>query len=125
MPLDAPPCAAHDGFIMNANSDKDYIDTKASDLRMVMDAGFSQSRSESDARTAKAVLHLIKWMAGIFVASVAINVSLASMVMSLIQREHPAVSAPPVQAYSTPAVIIQLTPQGATVVPAAPAVGKP
>jgi len=110
---------------MNANSDREYIDAKASDLRMVMDAGFSQSGAESDARTAKAVLHLVKWMAGIFIASVAINVSLASMVMNLIRREPPPAPTLPVQAFSTPAVIIQLSPQGATVLPAVPAAGKP
>ena len=105
---------------MNANSDREYIDTKVSDLRMVMDAGFAQSRSQADAATAKAVLHLVTWMAGIFIASVAINVALASLIISLIQREYAVAPGAAAHAAATPAIIIQWLPQGAAVLPAVP-----
>jgi hypothetical protein len=134
MPLDAPPCAAHDGFIMNANSDKDYIDTKASDvrtavddLRVTMSERFAAVHSRFDAvdvridsAVAKGVSEMIKWVVGLFVTTIALNVALASVVLHVALREPS-----PAPVVTTPAVIIQLTPQGATVVPAAPAVGKP
>jgi hypothetical protein len=113
---------------MNANSDKEYIDNKASDLRAVMTAGFAQSRAEFDAEIAKAVSHLVKWVVGLFFATVAINVALASMVMHLVINVSASPVAPlaaPSQTIATPAVIIQLTPQGATILPAAPAAAKP
>jgi hypothetical protein len=115
---------------MNANSDREYIDTKASDLRMVMDASLMQSRAEFEARIDRSVAHLVKWVVGLFVTSVAVNVALnvalASMLMNVILKVSvPSAAQAVAPAYVTPSVSIQLTPQSATVLPAAPPAGKP
>jgi len=122
---------------MNANSDREYIDNKVGDvrtavddLRLVMGERFTAVHARFDAVDAKIVsaieaakAEIIKWIAGLLIAMIAMFVAtflgMAGLMMSLLS--HKPASAPD----STPAVIIQLTPQGATVLPAAPPAGKP
>jgi hypothetical protein len=145
--IDAQDCAAHDGSIMNANSDREYIDNKVGDvrtavddlratmserfdaLRMTMDARFKATDAKIDSAVAKGTAEVIKWVVGLFVTTIALNVALASLVLHVVLREPPPSPPPPaaatVQPISTPSVIIQLSPQGATVLPGAPPAGKP
>nr|WP_315258993.1 hypothetical protein [uncultured Duganella sp.] len=123
---------------MNANSEREYIDNKVGDLRssvddlrttvnerfdtmrMTMDAGFKTVDAKIEAMAAKVVSEVVRWVVGLFITLIVLTVGLASVVMNLFLRQPPPVAAAPV-----PAVIIQLSPQGATVLPAAPAGGKP
>ena len=128
---------------MNANSDKDYIDAKVEGMHAIMegqfaavharfdvvDTKFEMIRSEMDmlraevtAKVEQGVSQMVKWVVGLFVATIALCIALASVVMHLSLEKPQTVLATP--ALSAPAVIIQLTPAGATVIPAAPA-GKP
>ncbi|RZT09619.1 hypothetical protein SAMN05216319_1951 [Duganella sp. CF402] len=133
---------------MNANSDREYIDNKVGDvrtavddlrvtmnerfdaLRMTMDARFKATDAKIDSAVAKGTAEVIKWVVGLFVTTIALNVALASVVLHVALREPPPPPAPSpaaatVQPIYTPSVIIQLSPQGAAVLPAAPAGGKP
>ena len=124
---------------MNANSDREYIDNKVGDVRTAVDdlrvamnerfvavhARFDSIDARIDSAVAKGTAEIIKWVVGLFVTTIALNVALASVVLHVALREPPpSMPAPAAAAISTPAVIIQLSPQGATVLPAAPA-GKP
>ena len=130
---------------MNANSDREYIGNKVGDvrtavddlrttmnerfdaMRMTMDARFKATDAKIDSAVAKGTAEVIKWVVGLFVTAIALNVALASLVLHVVLREPAPASAAaaPVQPISTPSVIIQLSPQGATVLPAAPPAGKP
>lgn len=132
---------------MNANSDREYIDNKVGDvrtavddlrvtmnerfdaLRLTMDARFTATDAKIDSIAPKVMSEVIKWGVGLFVTTIALNVALASVVLHVLLREPPPLPPPPAAApappISTPAVIIQLTPQGATVVPGAPPAAKP
>ncbi len=130
---------------MNANSDREYIDNKVGDvrnavddLRATMNERFDAMRTMMDERfkavdakienaVTKGVSEVIKWVVGLFVTTIALNVALASVVLHVALREAaPVPPAPaPLQPISTPAVIIQLSPQGAAVLPAVPPAGKP
>lgn len=130
---------------MNANSDREYIDNKLGDvrtavddlrvtmnerfdtLRQTMDARFTATDAKIDSIAPKIIADFIKWGVGLFVTTIALNVALVSVVLHVALREPPPAppASAPVQPISTPPVIIQLTPQGATVVPAAPPAGKP
>ncbi len=121
---------------MNANSDKDYIDAKTDSIRAGMDgrlgafeanvnakfaevngkfaavdAGFAQVRVEIREASERAISQMVKWMVGIFIATLTIFFS--SMVF-LLNTAIPKLQAQPVQ--SLPPIIIQLPP-----LPAAPA----
>jgi hypothetical protein len=141
---------------MNANSDNEYIDNKVGDVRTAVDdvgtavddlrltmnerfdvvnVKLDVHRKEVlafiDSAIAKGTGEVVKWVVGLFVTTIALNVALASVVLHVALREPPP-AAPitppppaPLQSISTPAVIIQLTPQGATVLPAAPPAAKP
>lgn len=122
---------------MNANSDREYIDNKVGDvrtavddLRLVMGERFTTVHARLDAVDAKIVsaietakAEIIKWIAGLLIAMIAMFVAtflgMAGLMVSLLSHQPAAVP------NSKPAVVIQLTPQGATVVPAAPSAGKP
>jgi hypothetical protein len=132
---------------MNANSDREYIDNKVGDvrtavddlrvtmnerfdaLRQTMDARFTATDAKIDSIAPKIISDFIKWGVGLFVTMIALNVALVSVVLHVALREPPPSPPPPaaapVQSISTPSVIIQLSPQGATVLPAAPPAGKP
>ncbi|MYM24586.1 hypothetical protein GTP46_18230 [Duganella sp. FT135W] len=131
---------------MNANSDREYIDNKLGDvrtavddlrvtmnerfdaLRQTMDARFTATDTKIDSIAPKIISDFIKWGVGLFVTTIALNVALVSVVLHVALREPPPSPPPaaaPVQPISTPSVIIQLTPQGATVLPAAPSAAKP
>ena len=74
----------------------------------------------------KVVSEVIKWVVGLFITLIVLTVALASVVMNLFLNQSAAAApAPPPPAISTPAVVIQLTPQGATVLPAAPPAAAP
>lgn len=128
---------------MNANSDREYIDNKVgdvrtavddlrvtmserfqatnlalSDLRVTMDARFNAVDAKIDSAVAKGVSEVIKWVVGLFITLIVLVVGLSSVAMNLVLRQ-------PAPVASTPAVIIQLSPAGATITPAAPAGGKP
>lgn len=121
---------------MNANSDKDYIDAKTDSIRAGMDgrlgafeanvnakfaevngkfaavdAGFAQVRGEIREATERVASQMVKWMVGIFIATLTIFFS--SMAF-LLNTAIPKLQAQPVQ--SLPPIIIQLPP-----LPAAPA----
>ncbi|SDF53319.1 MULTISPECIES: hypothetical protein [unclassified Duganella] len=131
---------------MNANSDQEYIDNKVGDVRTAVDdlrlstservaalhgrfdAVDAQFRAagdqlkaldlkiESTVEAAKA--EIIKWIAGLLIAMVALFVGATGTIVNLLSpRPAPSISAP--------ALIIQLSPQGAVVLPAAPADRKP
>ncbi|MES2352310.1 MAG: hypothetical protein V4641_32500 [Pseudomonadota bacterium] len=119
---------------MNANSDKDYIDAKADSLHAEM-AGFRavlDERTEAiresmrEMRVAveakivstveSAVSQLVRWMVGTFIATIAIFITVMTFVPN---NAVPKTLAP---AATVPAVIIQVTPQGVSVLPVAPAV---
>ncbi|SHM22675.1 hypothetical protein SAMN05192549_10136 [Duganella sacchari] len=126
---------------MNANSDSEYIDNKVGDiltslddlrttmnerfdaLRTTMDERFKAADAKLEAMAAKIIADVIKWVVGLFVTMIALTVGLVSIALNLILRMPLPAAAPvaPVPVVSTPSVIIQLTPQGATVLPAAPA----
>jgi hypothetical protein len=128
---------------MNANSDREYIDNKVGDVRTAVDdlrvtmnerfaavhARFDAVDAKIDSAVAKGTTEVVKWVVGLFITTIALNVALASMVLHVALRDPPppapSPAAAPVQPISTPAVIIQLSPQGAAVLPAAPAGGKP
>ena len=149
---------------MNANSDKDYIDTKVEAVQAGMDgrldtfeANVNGRFAEMNAKLDKSVAELyakidtvaaqlnaridtidakidklgaelrkeladvsarmVQWMVGIFLASMAIFITLMTFVLN---------NAVPKAAPVTPPVIIQLSPQGVTFpVPAAPAAKQP
>jgi hypothetical protein len=128
---------------MNANSDREYIDNKVGDVRTAVDdlrvtmnerfaavhARFDAVDAKIDSAVAKGTTEVVKWVVGLFITTIALNVALASVVLHVALRKPPPPAllpaAAPVQPISTPAVIIQLSPQGAAVLPAAPAGGKP
>ena len=128
------------GFTMNANSHRDYIDhgladvlTAIDDQRAAMNERFTTVHARFDAvdvkidsAVAKGVSRMINWMVSLFVTTIALNVALASVVLNVALREpQPAPAAAPAPIAGTPAVIIQLSPQGASVLPVAPPAGKP
>ncbi|MBV7535309.1 hypothetical protein KW842_05995 [Duganella sp. sic0402] len=134
---------------MNANSDKEYIDNKVGDLRTAVDdlrlstgervgalhgrfdavdAQFRAMGAQLDALGLKiattveaAKAEIIKWIAGLLIAMVALFVGSVGTIVNLLPHQQPQ----PAPAISTPAVIIQLTPQGAAVLPAVPARNPP
>lgn len=127
---------------MNANSDREYIDNKVGDvrtavddLRLVLTERFTTVHARFDAVDAKIVsaietakAEIIKWIAGLLIAMIAMFVAtflgMAGLMVNLLSHQPPAT--PPAAApISTPAVIIQLSPQGAAVVPAVPPAAKP
>ncbi|CAN7626657.1 hypothetical protein [Duganella sp. LjRoot269] len=112
---------------MNANSDKDYIDAKVDGIRAVLDERTEAIReSMREMRVAveakivstveSAVSQLVKWMVGTFIATIAIFITVMTFVL------NNAVPKTPAPAATVPAVIIQVTPQGVSVLPVAPAV---
>lgn len=137
--IDAPDCAAHDGFTMNANSDREYIDnrvgdvrTAVDDLRVVMTERFTTVHARFDAVDAKIVsaieaakAEIIKWIAGLLIAMIGMFVAtflgIAGLMLNLLSHQPPAAQPPAAAPINTPSVIIQLSPQGAAVLPAAPA----
>ena len=114
---------------MNANSDKDYIDAKTDSIRAGMDgrlgafeanvngkfatldATITQVRTEIKESSERAISQMVKWMVGIFIATLTIFFS--SMVF-LLNTAIPKLQAQPMQVL--PPIIIQLPP-----LPAAPA----
>jgi len=122
------------GFTMNANSDSDYIDHGLGDVRTAIDdqraamnerfttvhARFDAVDVKIDSAVAQGVSRMINWMVSLFVTTIAVNVALASVVLNVALREPQ-----PAPVVGTPAVIIQLSPQGASVLPVAPPAGKP
>lgn len=132
---------------MNTPSDHDYIDHKVGDVRTAVDdlrqstaeraaalharfdsvdaqfrsvdAQFRSVDAKVEATVAMAKAEIIKWIAGLLVAMVALFAGAVGTMVNLLRHPQPA------PALSAPAVIIQLTPQGATVSPAVPATGKP
>lgn len=136
---------------MNANSDREYIDNKVGDvrtavdglrvtmnerleavhtsvddLRATMNERFAATNAKIDSIAPIILSEVVKWGVGLFVATIALNVALLSVVLHVMLREPPPTPAPPpaaapVQPINTPSVIIQLSPQGAAVLPAAPA----
>jgi hypothetical protein len=140
---------------MNANSDREYIDNKVgdvrtavddlrvtmnerfdavhtlvNDLRTTMNERFEATNARIDSIAPKVLSEVVKWGVGLFVTTIALNVAMLSVVLHVALREPlpppaPSPAAAPVQPISTPAVIIQLSPQGAAVLPTAPAGGKP
>ncbi|MRW84281.1 hypothetical protein GJ698_09300 [Pseudoduganella sp. FT26W] len=125
---------------MNANSDREYIDNKVGDVRTAVDdlrvamnerfvavhARFDSIDARIESAVAKGTAEIIKWVVGLFVTTIALNVALASVVLHVALREPPPSTPAPAVApgISTPSLIIQLSPQGAAVLPAAPA-GRP
>lgn len=113
------------------------VHTSVDDLRATMNERFGAVHARFDAMDAKidsvapkVLSEVVKWGVGLFVATIALNVALLSVVLHVALREPPPPPAPspaaaPVQPIYTPSVIIQLSPQGAAVLPAAPAGGKP
>ena len=130
---------------MNANSDKDYIDVKIEAVRAGMDgrldafeanvngrfaelnAKIDKSVAELNAKIDKSVADLrkdiaefsarmVQWMVGIFLASMAIFITLMTFVLN---------NAVPKAAPATPPVIIQLSPQGLAIPPPAAPAAKP
>lgn len=130
---------------MNANSDKDYIDVKIEAVRAGMDGRFDafeanvngrfaelnakidKSFAELNAKIDKSVADLrkdiaefsarmVQWMVGIFLASMAIFITLMTFVLN---------NAVPKAAPATPPVIIQLSPQGLAIPPPAAPAAKP
>lgn len=120
---------------MNANSDKDYIDAKTDAIRAGMDgrldafeanvnakfaevngkfaavdASFAQVRIEIRESAERVTSQMVKWMVGIFIATLTIFFS--SMVF-LLNTAIPKLQAQPVQVL--PPIVIQLPPM-----PAAP-----
>ncbi|MQA19585.1 hypothetical protein [Rugamonas rivuli] len=110
---------------MNANSDKEYIDARADGLRAVLDERTEAIRDSMEAmRVAveakivstveSAVSQFVKWLVGLFIASITISVTVITFVLNnAVPKAQPAAPA-------TPAVIIQVSPQGVSVLPAAP-----
>ena len=68
---------------------------------------------------------IIKWIVGVLIAIIGMFIAMIGLMVNLLTRQPPAPVQASAPAISTPAVIIQLTPQGATVLPAAPAVAAP
>nr|WP_315215007.1 hypothetical protein [uncultured Duganella sp.] len=119
---------------MNANSDKDYIDVKIEAVRAGMDgrldafeANVNGRFAELNAKIDKSVAELrkdiaefsarmVQWMVGIFLASMAIFITLITFVLN---------NAVPKTAPATPPVIIQLSPQGLAIPPPAAPAAKP
>lgn len=120
---------------MNANSDKDYIDAKTDAIRAGMDgrldafeanvnakfaevngkfaavdASFAQVRTEIRESAERVTSQMVKWMVGIFIATLTIFFS--SMVF-LLNTAIPKLQAQPVQTVQP--IVIQLPPM-----PAAP-----
>lgn len=77
------------------------------------------AKIESTVEAAKA--EIIKWIAGSLIAMVALFVGSVGTIVNLLSHQQPQ----PAPAITTPAVIIQLTPQGAAVLPAVPARSPP
>ncbi|MYM66586.1 hypothetical protein GTP45_07000 [Pseudoduganella sp. FT55W] len=127
---------------MNTNSDREYIDGKVNDLRSTTGERFEGVRMQHEGinATLKALdlkidsvveaakAEIIKWLAGLLVAMITMFIAtflgMASLMVNLLSHQPSAVL-PAAASISTPAVIIQLTPQGTTVLPAAPPAGKP
>lgn len=130
---------------MNANSDKDYIDAKTEAVRAGMDgrpdtfeanvngrfpafeanvnARFAETNAKLDKlgadlrkEIAEASARMVQWMIGIFLASMAIFIT----VMTFVLNNAVPKAAPPLQP-----VIIQLSPQGGAIPPPAAPVVKP
>jgi len=126
---------------MNANADKDYIDARIDVVRSGMDgrldafqaevnAQFAETNGKIDTSIAelrKDIAELgsrmVQWMVGTFIATITIFITVMTFVLNNAIPKAPAAPVPlPLPLMSAPAIIIQLTPQGATVMPAAPAV---
>lgn len=89
-------------------------------MRAEMNARFDVLEARMAAALEQAVALMIRWVVGLFLTTMALCVALSSVVMNLVLRQP----SPAPQAITTPALIIQLAPQGATVTPATPS-GKP
>jgi hypothetical protein len=117
---------------MNANSDKDYIDAKTEAVRADMNARLDAFEANVNGRfaelnakidklgaelrkeIAESSARMVQWMVGIFLASMAIFITVMTFVLN---------NAVPKAAPAAPPVIIQLSPQGVTIPPpVAPAV---
>lgn len=114
---------------MNANSDKDYIDAKSDSIRAGMDgrlgafetnvngkfatldATIAQVRTEIKESAERVTSQMVKWMVGIFIATLTI---FFSSMMFLLNTAIPKLQAQPVQTVQP--IVIQLPPM-----PAAPA----
>ncbi|MTV41321.1 hypothetical protein [Duganella radicis] len=103
------------------------MDERSDALRATMDERFKAIDAKIENAVSKGVSEVVKWVVGLFVTTIALNVALASVVLHVALREPPPPppAVAPAQPITTPAVIIQLSPQGAAVLPAAPAGGKP
>ncbi|USX22839.1 hypothetical protein NHH82_12010 [Oxalobacteraceae bacterium OTU3REALA1] len=114
---------------MNANSEKDYIDAKSDSIRAGMDgrlgafeanvngkfatldATIAQVRTEIKESAERVTSQMVKWMVGIFIATLTI---FFSSMMFLLNTAIPKLQAQPVQTVQP--IVIQLPPM-----PAAPA----
>ena len=123
---------------MNANSDKDYIDAKIESVRAGMDGRLDAFEANVNGRfaelnakidklgadlrkeIAESSARMVQWMVGIFLASMAIFITVMTFVLNnAVPKAAPA--APPLQPMAP--VIIHLSPQGATTSP--PPTGQP
>ena len=122
---------------MNANSDKDYIDAKIESVRAGMDGRLDAFEANVNGRFAQ--LHakidqlgadlrkdiaesgarMVQWMVGIFLAAMAIFITVMTFVLN---NAVPKAAAPSLQPMAP--VIIHLSPQGVTTSPP-PAVQPP
>ncbi|RFP18598.1 MULTISPECIES: hypothetical protein [unclassified Duganella] len=115
---------------MNSNSDKEYIDARVDGIRAVLDERTEAIRDSMEAmRVAveakidsafeRAVSQFVKWMVGTLLAGITIVISVMTFVLNnAIPKAQPA-------APVAPAVIIQVTPQGVSVLPVTPAAPSP
>ena len=117
---------------MNANSEKDYIDAKIESVRAGMggrldafEANVNGRFAETNAKIdqlgadlrkeiAESSARMVQWMVGIFLASMAIFITVMTFVLNnAVPKAAPA--APPLQPMAP--VIIHLSPQGVTTAP--------
>lgn len=109
---------------MNANSDKDYIDARMEGVDARLDGRFAAIDAKFaavDARFAAMEVKLemlradvVKWMVGIFIATIVIFISCTSLMVNIVIQRTAA--APPAAQMQAPApIVIQIPP------PAAPA----
>lgn len=103
------------------------MDERFNAMRVTMGERFNAIDAKIESAVAKGVAEVIKWVVGLFITLIVLTVGLSSVVMNLVLRQQAAVAqvSAPAPVVSTPAVIIQLSPQGAAVLPAAPAESKP
>jgi hypothetical protein len=112
--------ARFDGVHASINDLRVSVHERSDALREEMNARLDALEARMAAALEKAVGSMIRWVVGLFLTTIALCVALSSVVMNLVLRQ-PSPAPPTVAA---PALLIQLTPQGATVTPAAPP-GKP